>query len=242
MMEAAAIGSMRTAAISGLATSQLGSLDADELALIGTGMQAMTQVAAIAAVRPLRRLRVFSPTPEKRRAFVERASKSFDCEIFEARSVEEAVDGAPIITLATRAKEPFLMARMVAPGAHINAPGAILPDNAEFHQDVFDRASLVVVDNKSNAAKASNEFIIRYGRDPEAWTGVRTLGELVEADYVRAADTDITLFKSIGMGLSDLAVAILVYERAREMGAGKILPLGVRAAPRWFPLTRAEAA
>jgi ornithine cyclodeaminase len=233
LMEASAIGTLRTAAISGLATRQLASDDADEMALIGTGMQSPVQMAAIAAVRPLKRIRVFSPTPEKRKAFLARAEAMMGCEIVEAGSVAEAVAGAPIITLATRAREPFLTAAMVGRGAHVNAPGAILPGNAEFHQDLFDRAGLVVVDNKRNAAKASREFGERYGADAARWGDVHTLGEILDAGIGRAEGSDVTLFKPMGMGLSDLAVAALVYERATGAGLGTPLPVGTRAAPRW---------
>jgi ornithine cyclodeaminase len=238
LMEASAVGTLRTAAISGLATRQLAAGDADELALIGTGMQASMQLAAIAAVRPLRRVRVFSPTAEKRRAFVERARAMLDGEIVEADSVAAAVEGAPIVTLATRAKEPFLAAAMVRPGAHINAPGAILPGNAELRQDIFDRAGLVVVDNKVNAAKASRELIERYGSDSAGWSEVRTLGEVLAGGQGRPAEADLTLFKPMGMGLSDLAVAALVYERALAAKRGMALPVGLRAAPRWTPATQ----
>lgn len=233
LMEAGAIGSMRTAAISGLATRMLMSPGADELALIGTGMQAMMQIASIAAVLPLRRIRVFSPTPEKRQAFIARAKGMFDAEIVEAQNVEEAVADAPIITLMTRAKEPFLQSSMVTRGAHINAVGAILPGNAEVHQEIFDRTGLVVVDSKANAAKSSQEFGTRFGKDPAQWGDVLTLGEALERNAARPADADLTLFKSMGMGLSDLAVAILAYERAIREGVGTALAAGDRAPPVW---------
>ncbi|HUA25049.1 MAG TPA: ornithine cyclodeaminase family protein [Steroidobacteraceae bacterium] len=237
LIEAAALGSMRTAAISGLATRHLAAPAADEMSLIGTGVQAMMQVAAIAATRPLRRLRVFSPTPEKRAAFVLRARASFDFEVMDTADVAAAVRDSPIITLVTRARTPFLASAMVARGAHINAPGAILPGNAEFEQNLFERADLVVVDSISAAQKNSREFIDHYGNHPPAWAEVKTLSEILQANLRRPHDADITLFKPMGMGLSDLSVTTLVYQRAAARGVGTRLPRGKRDTPVWIPAT-----
>jgi ornithine cyclodeaminase len=235
LIEAAALGTMRTAAISGLATRYLADPVADEMTLIGTGMQAMMQVAAIAATRPLRRLRVFSPTPEKRAAFVARARACFDFEVLETDDVAAAVRNSPLVTLMTRAREPFLASTMVARGAHINAPGAILPGNAEFEQDLFERTDLVVVDSIAAAKKNSRELIEHYGSDPMAWSKVQTLGEIIQGNLRRPHNADITLFKPMGMGLSDLSVTLLAYHRAVDSGVGLSLPQGKRAPPTWIP-------
>ena len=147
IVEAFALGQMRTGGISGVATGRMARADADDLAIIGTGKQAITQVVAVSAVRPLKRIRVFSPTPENRRAFLVRLEKLFPAAtLVEATSVEDAVKDAPIITLVTRARTPVLTARMIARGAHLNAVGAITPEREEFTQDVFDRVSAIAVD------------------------------------------------------------------------------------------------
>ena len=161
-----------------------------------------------------------------------------DEHVVECRSVAEAVHDAGVITLITRASEPFLTAGMVPRGAHINAAGAILPANAEFSQDILGRASLVVVDNVANARKASRELIEHYGQDSRGWSGVRTIGELLDAGFSRPPDADITLFKPMGMGLSDLAVAIIVFERVRGSGIGQVLARGQRTTPQWTAVQR----
>jgi ornithine cyclodeaminase len=233
VIEAGALGQLRTSAMTGLGTRWMAPEDVDDLALVGTGLQALTQVAAVNAVRPLKSIRVFSPTPEKRRAFVETLRARFSAEVREADSVAAATDGAPLVTLVTRAREPFLSASMLARGAHLNAVGAILPGNAEFHQDVFERVSAIVVDDVPNAQKASRELIDRFGGE-RGWTSLRTIGSVVAGGRnLRDASTDVTLFKSMGMGLSDLAVAMMAYERARERGLGRELPGPVRAIPTW---------
>ena len=188
VIESAVMSQLRTAAISGVATKWLAPAIADEMALIGTGKQAMLQVAAVAAVRPIRRLRVFSRTEENRRAFVERAASLFTFDVEEARSIEAATDGARIVTIVTRAREPFFPASALSTGVHVNAVGAILRGFAEFHQDLFDRAGLVVVDNIANAQSISTEFIERFGPGPDGWDEVRSLSDIVAAGRPRPAE------------------------------------------------------
>jgi alanine dehydrogenase len=233
LMEAVGLGQMRTAGISGLATQAMADPDADEMAVIGTGSQSLMQVAAVAATRKLRRLRVYSPTPDKRSAFVAKARAAFQFEIVNCASLADAVKNAGILTLITRARAPFLDASMIARGTHINAAGAILPGNSEFHPSLFERATLIAVDSVANARKASTEFREHFGTDDENWSKVRTLGALLAQHPQRAADTDLTLFKPMGMGLSDLCVAALVYEQVLARGTGVALDRGQRQPPRW---------
>jgi ornithine cyclodeaminase/alanine dehydrogenase-like protein (mu-crystallin family) len=234
IIEAGALGNLRTSAISGVAVRWLVPSETAEMTLIGTGRQALLQVAAIAMVLPLRRLRVFSPTAERRREFVTKAKGLFGFAVEESASLEAAVDHSPLVTLVTRARAPFLRADMLARGTHLNAVGAILPANAEFTQDVFDRASPIVVDSIDAVQQNSREFIDRYGKPGESWRGVQTLGQIIKrGTRLRAPAQDLSLFKAMGMGISDLAVARLVIERARSKGLGiEIAPPG-RSTPRW---------
>jgi ornithine cyclodeaminase len=231
IIEAFALGQMRTGGISGVATAHMANRDADDLAIIGTGKQAMTQVVAVAAVRPLKRIRVFSPTAENRHAFLARLEKLFPAaDLVEALSVEEAVRDAPIITLVTRARTPVLTARMIAPGTHLNAVGAITPEREEFTQDVFDRVSAIAVDMVDSVKSLSAEFQKRFGSGD--WSKVRPLSELVAAKAERPKDADITLFKAMGMGLSDLALGIEILKRVRAKGGGRAVPHPKPAQPR----------
>jgi len=232
VMEAAALGQIRTAAMTGVGTRWLAPSDADEMALIGTGVQAITQVAAVNAVRPLRRVRVWGPTAEKRKAFVAKMANQFPFAVSEAPTLQEAVSGAPLVTLVTRAKDPFLTAAMLERGAHLNAVGAILPANAEFTQDVFDRAGWIGVDDVTGVQKASREFIERFGSSND-WSAVQPLGQIIARNSSRPADCDVSIFKAMGMGLSDLSVAIMALERARARGIGRAIQHPVRAVPRW---------
>ncbi|MFQ6016970.1 MAG: ornithine cyclodeaminase family protein [Kiloniellaceae bacterium] len=233
VIEAFALGQMRTGSMTGLATRWLARPDTDELAQVGTGKQAMAQVAGVAAVRPLKRVRIYSPTPEKRAAFAETlAAKGFDFEVSVADSVAACVEGAPIVTLVTRARAPFLTASMVARGAHVNAVGAITPEREEFAQDLFPRVDLAAADSVPAVQRLSKEFMTYYDGGPGEWTAVRPLSALIAAGECRPANADLTLFKAMGMGISDLSLGMALYERARATGRGRPFPHPERAEPR----------
>src|SRR6266850_1912127 len=147
VIEAFALGNLRTGGISGVATDWMAAPDARRFAIVGTGKQALAQVGAVLAVRPIEELRVFSLRPESRAAFAAKARDEFGIEVIDCPSVESACDGAAIVTLVTRAAAPFLSGGMLERGAHLNAVGAIAQDREEFAEDVFDRADVVAVDN-----------------------------------------------------------------------------------------------
>jgi ornithine cyclodeaminase len=235
VMEANCLGQLRTSAITGLGTKWVARKGANDMAVIGTGRQALAQVAAVHLVRPLERIRIWSPTPEKRRAFCNTVAEQFGVEVLEASTLEEATEGAPIVTTVTRAREPFLKAHMLARGAHLNAVGAILPNSAEIEQDVFARVGFMAVDDVLNARKASRELIDYFdsGAGAGDWDRVRPLGSVIADNEAVAPECDITLFKSMGMGISDLTVAALAYQRAVESGRGMPFPLTNKAAIRW---------
>jgi ornithine cyclodeaminase len=237
IIEAFALGQMRTGGISGVATDRMAARDADELTIVGTGKQALTQVVAVGAVRKLKRIRVFSPTPENRRTFIAKLEKLFpSADLIDAQSVAQAVKDAPIITLVTRARTPILEERMIARGAHLNAVGAITPEREEFTQDVFERVSAIAVDMVESVKSLSAEFRKRFGDGD--WSRVRPLSELVAAKAERPKGADITLFKAMGMGLSDLALGIEILKRVRAKGGGRPMPHPKPAQPR---LTRSPA-
>jgi alanine dehydrogenase len=199
VIEAFALGQLRTAAMSGLATRMLADPTTSVVAVIGTGKQALPQASALATVLPVRQLRVFSPTEAHRRAMAERFEHEAGIESVPCASVAEAVDGAGVITTATRATEPFLRAADVASGAHVNAIGAITPERAELHADLLDRA-VVVADSVTSAERLATEV---RGRSMVA------LSSLIGAPRPAA---DLTVFKAMGIGLADVALGRAVLE------------------------------
>lgn len=233
IIEAFALGQMRTGATSGVATKWMARPDADTMALIGTGKQALTQVAALAAVRTLREVRVFSPTAEHRNAFTrDLVGRGFGFGVVEATSIADAVRGSSIVTLATRARTPFLDKSMLEPGTHVNAIGAITPERQEFAPDVFERAGLVAVDDPQAVQRLSREFMDYFGRPNASWNTVKPLSALVAAKAARSSTCDVSLFKAMGMGISDLALGIEVLDRALATGRGRPLDHPARVWPR----------
>src|SRR6267143_1237584 len=219
IIEAFALGQMRTASASGVATKWLAANETDDFAIIGTGKQAISQVASVLAVRPIKRVRVFGRNEERREQFAARVREEFELEVAPARSVAAAVEGAAVITLVTRATEPVLSAEMIDRGAHVNAVGAIVPSRAEIASNVLARCSRIVVDSVAQAQKLSKELIEFIGlSDHEGWAQVMSLAELVAGRKSRAPVDDITLFKSVGMGISDLALGMEIYTKARQLG------------------------
>ncbi len=205
ILEAFALGQLRTAAASGVATQRLASAGASEFAIIGTGKQAITQVAAVLAVRPIRRMRVFSPNEERRTQFVMRARNEFGVEVVGASSVREAVKSAQIITMATR---------------------------ATVSSDVLARSTQIVTDSIPQAQKLSRELIEFFGSQPGNWDTVRSLASVVGSSPGRTAGDDLTLFKSLGVGVSDLSLGIALYKRAVELGLGQRIPHPQKVSPR----------
>ncbi len=221
VIEAFAMGQLRTAGMAGLATDCLASPDADVLAICGTGKQATAQVAAIHAVRPLRLARIHGRNEERRTAFAARVTKELGVRTETSDDVARTVADAPVVTLITRAKEPFLEADMPARGAHINAMGAITPERQEFEARLLDRCAIVATDSLEQAEHLAAELIEAWGDD---FSRARTMSEVVSEGRGRPAGADLTLFKSMGVGIADLALAEALYRLARERGTGTELP------------------
>jgi alanine dehydrogenase len=232
VIEATALGQMRTAAMTGVGTRRLAEEDADVMAVIGSGKQALPQVAACAAVRPLKTVRVFSRTPASRTRFADAIRAEFDFDVIEAETLADAVRDAPIVTLITNATEAFLGNALLSPGCHVNAMGAIVPARVEFTADLFPRCDVIAVDSLRGVRDLSAEFRGYFGEDEDSWRKVRPISSLIAEDLRRPAGADLTLFKAMGMGISDLALGIEVLERARKAGRGHAVPERVRTPPR----------
>ncbi|MEX2455501.1 MAG: ornithine cyclodeaminase family protein [Rhodospirillaceae bacterium] len=232
VIEATALGQMRTASMTGVGTRRLAPKDADTLGIVGTGKQSLPQIAAIHAVRPLREVRVSSRNAATRETFAEAVTAALGIPARPVDTLQDAVRDAPIVTLITNSTEPFLDAGMLARGSHLNAMGAIVPARVEFTDGVFGRADVVAVDSIRSVRDLSAEFQAHYGSDESAWAKVRTIASIVAAGETRPDGADVTLFKAMGMGISDLALAIEILKRARRANKGSPAPERVRVPPR----------
>ena len=222
VIEAFALGNLRTGGISGVAADWMAKKGARVMALAGTGKQALAQVGTMLAVRPIERLQIYSARAESREEFARKTRDEFGVETVACASPAEACRGAHIVTLVTRATQPFVTAGMLERGAHLNAVGAIAPDREEFAQDVFDRATRVAVDNVPAVQQLSREFMTRYGS--RGWEAVMPLSKLVAEGRRRSDADDVSIFKAMGMGVSDLALGVELVRRARDRGIGRSIP------------------
>jgi len=230
VIEAFALGNLRTGGISGVAADWMARKDAKVMALAGTGKQALAQVGTMLAVRPIERLQIYSPRAESREEFAKKVREEFGIAAVACASAAEACKGAHIVTLVTRAAQPFVSASMLEKGAHLNAVGAIAPDREEFAQDVFDRATRVAVDNLPGVQQLSREFMTRYAS--RGWGEVMPLSKLIASGRKRSDADDLSLFKAMGMGISDLALGAELLRRARERGIGRTFPQPKKVKPR----------
>lgn len=211
---AGAITAIRTAAVSALATKLLANVDAGDLALVGSGVQAQEHLRAISAVRNLRRVRVWSRTSTHALGFARQQSTAA-LRVHACESVEEAVRDADIVCTVTAATEPVLHGRWLSPGAHVNAVGSSVPPFRELDSEAVMRAR-VFVDMRQTVLRESDDLLVPIREGAIAETDIA--GELPEmvsgACELRTSREQITLFKSVGMAIEDLAAVRLVYERA----------------------------
>ena len=212
----------RTAAVSAVSTRLLARSDAGVLALVGSGVQARSHLEALGHVRTLRQARVWSPDPARRRAFVRAASSTAPCEVIEADSAHMAVQGADLVALVSSARQPVVKGEWIRPGAHVCAVGACRPDHREMDTALV-RAARVFVDSRVGAAAEAGDLLIPLAEG--AIDGQHILGEVGAVAGGRLAgrtsQDDITIFKSLGMAVEDVAAAQLAFERAEARGAGR---------------------
>ena len=211
----------RTAAVSAVSVQQLARQDAATLSILGTGVQARSHLEAISLVRPLKEVRVWSRTPAHVDEFVRSMQPHADARLRRAESAEAAVRDADIIVLATSSKEPVLFNGWVPDGTHICAVGACRPSEREMEAALVARAVLYV-DSREGALKESGDVVLAMRDGAITPSHIRAeLGEVVAGRAPgRTSGREVTLFKSLGMAVEDVAAAHLVYTSARKAGAG----------------------
>ena len=226
LIEADALGQIRTGAATGIATKYLANANARAAGIIGTGYQARTQLEAVAAVRKLERVRAFGRDTERRAQFCREMSARIGVEAEPVDSGEKAVRGADIVITATSAMKIVLEGPWLSPGVHVNAIGANWAQKRELDNAAVARANEIVVDSIEQAKMEAGDLILAFANDAARWDAVRELGGIVAAKIPgRTAENQITLFKSNGIAAWDLSVAVRVYELAVARGMGQSIPL-----------------
>jgi ornithine cyclodeaminase/alanine dehydrogenase-like protein (mu-crystallin family) len=221
VMDATEITAVRTAAVSGVATRVLARPDAADLAILGSGTQARTHLQAMLAVRPIRRIRVWSRRPERAAAFARLESERHGAGVEPVETAKEAVDGADLVCTVTSSSVPVLSGAWLAPGTHVNAVGAVGPGSRELDTQAIVRARLFV-DRRESAASEAGEFVL--AKKEGAVGDDHIAGEIGEvltgAIPGRQRDEEITVFRAVGLAIEDLAAADAVYRRAVQDGGG----------------------
>jgi len=227
ILDGTAITSIRTGAVSGVATRALARESASTLAILGSGVQAHSHLQAMCAVRPIRALRVWSRNPENARRFADHARRERGLDATVATTGAAAVEGADIVCAATSSTEPVLRGDWLSLGTHVNAVGVSQPHARELDSAAVVRSRLYV-DRRESALNEPGDILapLRAGEiGPDHIVG--EIGEvLVGKAPGRRSDTEITLFKSLGLAIEDLASAAHVYAEAVRTGAGVRVELG----------------
>lgn len=208
LLEANHLGQIRTGAATGYATDLLAAPHAATLGIIGSGFQARSQLEAVRAVRRIREVRAWSRNSERLNRFAAETGAQA------VSTAEEAVRGAEIVVTATNAKDPVLAAEWIAPGTHVNAVGSNIATRRELPAELVRAAALIAADSIEQAKIEAGDLILA-----DSWANVVDLKD-VQPHY---DPSRITIFKSVGLGLEDVAAGAFVYEQARRRGIGRSL-------------------
>jgi alanine dehydrogenase len=230
VVDATAVTAIRTAATSAVATKLLAREDAGDLAILGSGTQARTHLEAMMCARRLRWVRVWSRTPAHAARFAETEGRRHGLAIEPLASVRETVVGADLICTTTSSPEPILRGEWIAPGAHVNAVGSSVPFARELDTAAVARSRLFV-DRRESTLHEAGDFLFPKREGAIGDDHIRgELGEVLLGKAAgRTAPDEITLFKSLGLAIEDLAAAHHVYMKAGAAGLGTRVALGGRA-------------
>jgi len=225
LIEADYLGQMRTGAASGFATKLMARADARTLGIIGTGLQARTQLEAIARVRKIERVYAFGRDAERRAKFAQEMTERLKIPVAGVDSPEAAVRIADILVTSTNASKPVVEGRWLRPGMHINAIGANFPQKRELDTVAVSRAGIIAVDSREQSKLEAGDLIQAFAGDESKWSQViERAGIAAGRTSGRTSSEEITLFKSNGIAIEDIVAAGRIYEIAVEKKRGIQLP------------------
>jgi ornithine cyclodeaminase/alanine dehydrogenase-like protein (mu-crystallin family) len=219
IMDAQHLTTLRTGATSAVATRRLARPGAGIVALLGSSVEARAQLDAMHAAGFVGSVRVFSPTEENRKKLAQDYRARFNMKIGDVGSAEEAVTGADLVLAAVKSIDTVVYGRWLKPGCHVNSVGTARRDQREIDPETFARSASIVVDTKEGVLGEAGDAVA--ARDVLEAKQVDELSALVVGKARgRASDSEITLFKSVGTGIQDIALAAVIYQRAKERGLG----------------------
>jgi ornithine cyclodeaminase/alanine dehydrogenase len=216
---------MRTGALGGLAAKYLARNDAHVVGVFGAGVQARTQLAALSEVRDVTQAKVYDPITDRARNFAKEMGTKLRIPVQVCASGIDCVVGSDMIVTASTSKEPLFEGRLIRAGVHINAFGSFKPDERELDTETV-KKSRVIVDLRVAAMAEAGDLIIPMKEGKIADSLFAEIGEVITGSRPgRVSSEEITLFKSVGVGIQDCAIASLAYRKAREAGIGTEITL-----------------
>jgi ornithine cyclodeaminase/alanine dehydrogenase-like protein (mu-crystallin family) len=223
-MRADFLGQIRTGAASAVATKYMARTDAATVGIFGSGKQARSQVLGLCKVRKIRTVNVYSPNESHRTQFATEMSAACGVEVLPVSSPEQAARDRDIVVTATTTRDPVLKGEWLRDGTHLNVIGSNFLGKAEIDVATIQRCATIVVDSKEQARLEAGDLMPAIEHGVIHWTDVYELGHIITGRYRGREDTShITLFKSMGIAIEDVATAARVYERAKAAGLGRLL-------------------
>jgi len=224
IIEADLLGQFRTGAASGVATKKLARPEAATAGCFGTGKQARTQLLAVCKVRTIRQVKVYGRDPGRCKEFAARLTAETGVEVIPVEQPEAAARDLDIVITATNAREPVLRGEWLGTGQHLNVIGSNFLAKSEVDVEVFRKANRVVVDSKEQAKLEAGDFVAALDAGVLHWADVQELAPVLTGrNPGRESSKDVTVFKSLGLGIEDIALAVRIVELARQRGLGKAI-------------------
>lgn len=225
LLEADHLGRIRTGAASGVATEHMARRDAEKVGILGSGRQARTQLEAVCLVRPITQVYVYSPTPENRERFAAEMEPICGAEVIPVDRPQEAVEGCNILITATTSAVPLFDGQLIGEGTHLNVMGSNFLHKAEVDAVTVRRSSPIVCDSVEQCRLEAGDFVDALEAGSIHWSQIYELADVVAGRQPgRARPEDVTLFKSVGLAIEDVAVGARVLELARRDRLGRVLP------------------
>jgi alanine dehydrogenase len=225
LIEANLLGQIRTGAATGVATRMMARPEASVVGCFGTGFQAKAQLQAVCAVRKIEAIEVYSRNEERRTRFAAQMTELCNVPVKPRNNPDEVAAEKDLVITATTSKTPVFDGRVLDEGTHLNVIGSNFLTKAEVDLTTIRRADHIVCDSIAACQVEAGDFVPALESGDLEWSRVRELADvLVGLETGRANPEDITLFKSVGLALEDVAVAVHVYQRAKAEGIGQPLP------------------
>ncbi|HEY7535478.1 MAG TPA: ornithine cyclodeaminase family protein [Thermodesulfobacteriota bacterium] len=226
IMDGNFMGMIRTGATTAVATKYMSKVNSTQIGIFGTGFQARGQLMGVAAVRSIKTIKAYSRDAEKRKSFCSEMERFIETETIPVENPDGVIKGSDIVITSTTSVEPVFKGELIEAGVHINAIGGNFLFKREIDEMVVRKSDIIVVESVEQSKIEAGEFLPAIEKGRLQWDQIYELGEIVAGKVKgRAKDDDITLFKSLGIAIEDIAVAAHIYELAKSRGVGQELKI-----------------